>query len=1357
MPTSKGWKMKDQQFQNYQEPFVNFVPWHKRDQLIWVARVLFFLFLFLGAVILGFILFIENEVVDQNAARKVNSSVVFVKQPFEISLDVDTNGLPDCEQEALHSNVVMLLDQSGSMRGIPLERELQGALRVVEGIDLAKTEIAIVAFNQDAYLHSNWTSDQTQLVKTLKTGIQANGGTDISAALEKAEELFDLKGITSGQGNIILLFTDGGSDHAPAIKKAESLKSQGIKLFVVGLKGDSFDHDLLAKLVDLPSNLLVTDDPDEIVNLFGQVTTMMTTPTLQNLSITEPLNSKVFSLESALENDAAQLNFQQAEMLNGEPVNLSYQVQPQKIGLYDVSPVGGRINFIDCDNQSHVYELPKGPRILVIPKFIWLLLGYFFPLILFGAFGFWPREPEKIWRDPNYSPDYEEPPNPLTFLNGVGKVKDKSQDELIFSPTLIIGLGSTGFSALNSLKKHLLEAGEGKMPIGVRLLWIGGDSPEGQHQDKLYLDTNIEQHLIKPEFGRINIESSNPGISSRFSWWQSSDTEQHDRPHGRMTFFYDVLFSPAKSLKTRLDAITNQFMQEGKSSYRVFIISSPAENESSFMPDLVYWLRNNFHGKVNRILPWLLLKPVGDIEPENVAARRFAAMREIQRFMIAPNQLMETESGNYGVQDGFLFDGCMVFDQSSNPDATMQSLIDSICDQILLLIEDSVAQRFDQDMTDFMGAVGNRQENSLFVTSNSFTYYLPVEPIRRICEVRLLQDLFFATGDNRTAGFGILTDEQIQETPQIQYSDALDFLYWKYEGLDNMPFHLLAEVVQNGWQEGVVDHFPKNLADGYQWKLILYLNQLMNGNQKFSSYGKGLAFARTFKLLSQLDSFFDAAKEALYENTSVRGKEHAAAKLMKSLDDFKRINTQFSQSLVHWKNVFLESRTGDATVGINTVRRSFSSIRSESNKTVDGQIKNFKSELDHLFEKRIEELTHALGTTDTRSVVLDPQFLTDSEAEGQKIADFYYREYLLADTETEKHELAKLGRRVGWHWERDDDGNPTLKFVILPDYSIGDNLDARQMEQIKYSVSEYLKISQGLFSLVPAFSKSLRQKLNLTELLMHQEREVAESLERERGDRLLDYSLLNDPNYCHQRPYLLHPNQEQAQLWSRQVQAQKFEVMQVNNITRATGIWFVFKVPASILNLLNSDKASYYGLADLHVYPAEQYAVEKEAELGIQPGKDELLHPRLVRMMNHCGLFEAAMNSLLYGWLTIKDDDLGNKFYVIETENIPQFRLECTEVIHPESLEDALLNMTVSIPWKCLDDSHPLHMNNLNRTLDLLNMELKKAREKPYEDRQKQYEKVKQTIIEKKLRSTNYVERDIARLLTAMIKKESKY
>ena len=136
-------------------------------------------------------------------------------------------GLPDCREDKAQTNMVMLLDQSGSMEGIPLDRELEGAQRIVDEVDLADTDISIVSFNNSPVVHSNWSADVDELTGVLKKNIVSTGGTDIAEALRQAGNLFKQRGDITGKQNYVLLFTDGGSDHNPAVQQAGIIKSSG--------------------------------------------------------------------------------------------------------------------------------------------------------------------------------------------------------------------------------------------------------------------------------------------------------------------------------------------------------------------------------------------------------------------------------------------------------------------------------------------------------------------------------------------------------------------------------------------------------------------------------------------------------------------------------------------------------------------------------------------------------------------------------------------------------------------------------------------------------------------------------------------------------------------------------------------------------------------------------------------------------------------------------------------------------------------------------------------------------------------------------------------------------------------------
>ena len=349
-----------------------------------------------------------------------------------------------------------------------------------------------------------------------------------------------------------------------------------------------------------------------------------------------------------------------------------------------------------------------------------------------------------------------------------------------------------------------------------------------------------------------------------------------------------------------------------------------------------------------------------------------------------------------------------------------------------------------------------------------------------------------------------------------------------------------------------------------------------------------------------------------------------------------------------------------------------------------------------------------------------------------------------------------LGSHFGWHWEFDNDDDLVL-YLVAVNTKTEQKVKNGNSRRFLINYRDFYSRYDEILTMLPEFSKILRNKMNLTDLLRHHEKDVTQILESEKQDRLLGYKLINDTNYCQQRPFLLHPNRAQALTWAESLVTQNFETMEIKNPTCAMGIWFVYKVPASIIELLEEDKESYFAVPELHVYPAEQYAVKQEIALGVKPGESELLHPRIVRMMNYPDLFEVALYSLLYGWLKTEEDELGNIHYILSAPNMEPFRLECSEVVNPDTLEEALQSMTVLLPWKCLDSYHPLHMNNLSKTIDLLHSQIKKTRETSFEQRKERFDLVEEGMIQKWINSNNRVQRDLARLLRLMIKQESKY
>lgn len=141
------------------------------------------------------------------------------------------------------TDIVLVLDRSGSMMGTPLADMKLGARTFIDIIDEATdssqdgqigsgSRLGIVSFGNTA------TAD-TQLitsVDTLKTAVDslaAAGSTNHADAFTKAAQLFDP---ASPNAKVMVLFTDGntttGGPPAPA---AAAARAQGITIYCIGL------------------------------------------------------------------------------------------------------------------------------------------------------------------------------------------------------------------------------------------------------------------------------------------------------------------------------------------------------------------------------------------------------------------------------------------------------------------------------------------------------------------------------------------------------------------------------------------------------------------------------------------------------------------------------------------------------------------------------------------------------------------------------------------------------------------------------------------------------------------------------------------------------------------------------------------------------------------------------------------------------------------------------------------------------------------------------------------------------------------------------------------------------------------
>lgn len=276
------------------------------------------------------------------------------------------------------TDIVLILDRSGSMAGSPLANLKSGAKKFIDIIDETTdstqdgqigggSHIGIVSF-------TNTATQDTQLItsvadlKAAVNALSAGGSTNHADAFTKAVQLFDP---TSTNAKVMVMFTDGkttaGVDPTPI---AEAAKTQGIIIYCIGLSGnDGIDEQSLIAWASQPASAYVsiTPDDEELETLFEELAKNISKPGATNIVIDEKISScfKIISLSNPTKGtasliDETTLQWKIAELgVNGsEGAVLEFTVQHRGICSGTIK-VNDSIAYSDKEGNSVTFPSPE--------------------------------------------------------------------------------------------------------------------------------------------------------------------------------------------------------------------------------------------------------------------------------------------------------------------------------------------------------------------------------------------------------------------------------------------------------------------------------------------------------------------------------------------------------------------------------------------------------------------------------------------------------------------------------------------------------------------------------------------------------------------------------------------------------------------------------------------------------------------------------------------------------------------------------------------------------------------------------------------------------------------------------------
>lgn len=310
----------------------------------------------------------------------VSESTIYTDQSVKVTLTIQ--GIPGTGT-VVPTDIVLILDQSGSMGGTKINTLKTAAIEFINKINYKYHRVGLISYSSSVEKNVSFTSDVTELTDAINT-ITATGGTYIGTAIDAANVMLE-KDMRSGAKPVIVIVTDGeAADTAKAMEAAEKAKKNGFIFYTIALFEDAGNAEISGTTEYRANELLKSMATTAVHHHFVGETGLtqayrdiagdVGVENPYSVKITQTLSDAFAYVEGSADSNIPQptivdntLTWEMLE-LKDQTLKLTYKIAPTGMtGKFPVTSLGTVEYTTYAGNQKTVEITPKNITVKAIP------------------------------------------------------------------------------------------------------------------------------------------------------------------------------------------------------------------------------------------------------------------------------------------------------------------------------------------------------------------------------------------------------------------------------------------------------------------------------------------------------------------------------------------------------------------------------------------------------------------------------------------------------------------------------------------------------------------------------------------------------------------------------------------------------------------------------------------------------------------------------------------------------------------------------------------------------------------------------------------------------------------------------